>query len=264
MYNGGTGFLILLLGDPHGLEGGEGTEDGASDPDEELALGRGDDLDLHGAGGEGSHFLAESLGDAGVHGGSSGHDDVAIEVLSDVHVALHDGLVTDLMESGHLLADEHGLEEGLGASESLAADGDGLAVGQLVGLVVLGGVVVGLNLALVVQSHVAELLLDVSDGLRLSGRAEVEADFVEQLPQVFGEVAAGQVVSLNGVGESVALIDGHSVGDTISSVQHQTGGSSGGVEGQHGLDSQIIGGNFEGFEHDFGHFFSVGLGISGG
>lgn len=140
--DGGASLLILGLGDPHGLEGGQRGQDGSSDPDEELPLGRGNDLDLHGGGSKGSHFLAESLGNAGVHGGSSGHHDVAVEILADIHVALQDGLVTDLVEAGHLLTDEHGLEKSLGAAETLRADGDGLAVGQLVDLVVLSGVVV--------------------------------------------------------------------------------------------------------------------------
>lgn len=132
MDDGGAGLLILCLGDPHGLEGGEGTEDGASNPDEELPLGGGEDLDLHGGGGEGSDFLAETFGDAGEHGGSTAHHDVAIEVLADVDVALEDGLVGDLVESGHLLANHHGLEEGFGASEPLRVDSDHLTVGQLV------------------------------------------------------------------------------------------------------------------------------------
>jgi hypothetical protein len=43
----GARFVVLLLADPHLLEGGQGRQDRASDPDRVLALGRGDDLDLH-------------------------------------------------------------------------------------------------------------------------------------------------------------------------------------------------------------------------
>ena len=35
----GAGFVVLLLGDPHLLEGGESGQDGASDPDGILAGG---------------------------------------------------------------------------------------------------------------------------------------------------------------------------------------------------------------------------------
>ena len=33
MDNGGPGLIVLLLGDPHLLEGGEGGQDGATNPD---------------------------------------------------------------------------------------------------------------------------------------------------------------------------------------------------------------------------------------
>jgi hypothetical protein len=119
--DGGAGLLVLGLGDPHGLEGGEGGEDGASDPDEEIPLGGGNDLDLHGGGREGSHFLAESLANAGEHCVSAGHNDVPVEVLPNISMALKDGLVYHFMEAGHFLADEHGLEEGFGTAEALRA-----------------------------------------------------------------------------------------------------------------------------------------------
>ena len=41
-------LVVLLLGDPHLLESGEGSQDGASDPDGVLPLGGSDDLDLDG------------------------------------------------------------------------------------------------------------------------------------------------------------------------------------------------------------------------
>ena len=46
--NGWTSLVVLGLGDPHSLEGGEGSQDGTTDPDRVLALWWGDDLDLHG------------------------------------------------------------------------------------------------------------------------------------------------------------------------------------------------------------------------
>merc|ERR1711962_453411 len=48
--DGGAALVVLLLGDPHLLEGGEGSQDGASDPDGVLPLGGSDDLDLDGEG----------------------------------------------------------------------------------------------------------------------------------------------------------------------------------------------------------------------
>lgn len=43
--DGGTGLVVLLLANPHLLEGGERSQDGASDPDGVFTLWRGDDLE---------------------------------------------------------------------------------------------------------------------------------------------------------------------------------------------------------------------------
>ena len=43
--NAGAGLVVLLLGDPHLLEGGQGSQDRATDPDGVLPLGRGNDLE---------------------------------------------------------------------------------------------------------------------------------------------------------------------------------------------------------------------------
>merc|ERR1719346_435362 len=86
-------LVVFLLGDPHLLEGGEGSQDGASDPDGVLPLGGSDDLDLDGGGGQGGDLLLHTVSNTGVHGGASREDSVGVQVLPDVDVALHDGVV---------------------------------------------------------------------------------------------------------------------------------------------------------------------------
>merc|ERR1719209_2555635 len=88
----GTSLVELLLGDPHLLEGGEGSQDGASDPDGIFPLGRSDDLDLHGGRSHLGDLLLHAISDTGVHGGTSGQDGVGVEILADVDIALHDGV----------------------------------------------------------------------------------------------------------------------------------------------------------------------------
>merc|ERR1712032_1814016 len=78
-----------------------------------------------------------------------------------------------------LLGDPHLLEEGLGAPEPLVADGDDLAVGELIGLLEGGGGSGGGHLLLEVKGDVAELLLDVTDNLALSGGGEGVASLGE-------------------------------------------------------------------------------------
>ena len=100
--------------------------------------------------------------------------------------------------------------------------------------------------------------------LQLGGGVEgVLATLSQQLLEVSGEVSAGQVQPEDGVGQSVAFIDGDSVGDTVTGVHHDTGGTARGVQGEHGLDGDVHGGGVEGLEHDLGHLLPVGLGVEG-
>ena len=66
-----------------------------------------------------------------------------------------------------VLTNEGRLEQGLRAAEPLVTDGDDLTVGQLVALLQRGGGGGGGHLVLEVQSHVAQLLLDVTHDLTL-------------------------------------------------------------------------------------------------
>merc|ERR1712140_16218 len=261
--NGWAALVVLLLGDPHLLEGGEGSQDGASDPDGVLPLGGSDDLDLDGGGSQGSDLLLHTVSNTGVHGGASGHDSVSIQVLPDVNVALHDGVVGGLVDAAGLHSQEAGLEESLGAPEPLVADGDHLAVGKLVGLLQGGRGSSSGHLLLEVEGDVAQLLLDVTDNLPLGGGGEGVAPLGEDLHQVVGQLTASQVQTDDGVGESVTLVDGDTVGDTVTGVHDDTGGTSGGVQGEDSLDGDVHGGHVEGLEHDLGHLLPVGLGVKG-
>ena len=81
MHDSGSAFVVLLLGDPHLLEGGEGSQDGATDPDRVFPFGRSDDLDLHGGRSHSGNFLLHTIGDTGVHGRSTGEDGVGVQIL---------------------------------------------------------------------------------------------------------------------------------------------------------------------------------------
>ena len=230
MNDGWSALVVFLLGDPHLLEGGEGGQDGASDPYRVLPLGRSDDLDLHCGWSEGGDLLLHTVGDAGVHCAATRENSVGVEILTDVNVALHDGVVGGLVDTSRLHTQEAGLEEGLWASETLVADGDDLSVGKLVALLKGGARGSGLHLLFEVEGNVAELLLDVTNDLTLGSGGERVATLSEDLHEVVGQITAGQVETEDSVGESVSLVDGHSVGDTITRVKHDTGGTSGSVQ----------------------------------
>ena len=77
----------------HDTENQIRTQDGTTDPDGVLPLGRGDDLDLHGGRAQGSQLLLHSVRDTGVHGGTAGENDVSVEITTDIKIALEDGVV---------------------------------------------------------------------------------------------------------------------------------------------------------------------------
>jgi len=65
------------------------------------------------------------------------------------------------------------------------------------------------------------------------------------------------------VGKGITFVDWDSVGDTISGIENDTGGSARGVEREDRLDGDVHGGGVKGFEHDLGHLLTVGLGVEG-
>merc|ERR1711992_312647 len=99
MDNGWTTFIVFLFGDPHLLEGGEGRQDGSSNPDGVFPLRGSNDLNLDGGWSKGSDFLLHTISNTRVHGGATRHDSVSIEILPDVNIALHDGVVGSLMDT---------------------------------------------------------------------------------------------------------------------------------------------------------------------
>merc|ERR1712176_1628038 len=259
----GTRFVVLLLGDPHLLEGGEGCQDGSSDPDGVFPLGRSNDLDLHGGGSEGGDLLLHPVSNTGVHGGTSGEDGVGVQILPDVDIALHDGVVGVLVDSGDLKTDEGGLEESLRSPEPFVSDSDDLSVGELVGLLEGAGASSGLHLLLEVEGDVAQLLLDVPDDFPLGGGGEGVTSLGQGLGEVVSQISASQIQTDNSVGEGITFIDGDGMGNTISRIQDDTSGSSRSVQGEDSLDGDVHSRAVEGLEHDLGHLFSVSLGVEG-
>merc|ERR1711931_215131 len=191
--NGWAALIVFLLGDPHLLEGGKGRQDGSSDPDGVFPFWGSNNLDLNGGWSKGGDFLLHTISNTRVHGGASGHDGVGVQVLPDVNIALHDGVVGGLMDTAGFHSKEGRLEEGLGGTEPFVTNGDDLTVGKLIGLLEGGGGSSGGHLLLEVKGNIAELLLDVTDNLALSSGGERVATLGEDLHQVVGELTASQV-----------------------------------------------------------------------
>jgi len=262
--DGWTSFIVVGLGDPHGLESGEGSKDGTSDPDGVFSLWWSNDLDLHGGWGKTGDFLLHSVGNTWVHGGTSGKDVVSVKILTDVNVALHDGVVGGLVDTSSFHTEEGWLEEGFWATESFVSDGDDLSIWQFVALFEGGGGGGGGHLGFEVQGDVAKLFLDISDDFTFSGGDEGVSSFSKDLHEVVSKISTGQVHTGNGVGKGVTFIDWDVVGDTITRVDNNTGGSARGVQAENSLDADVHGWVVEGLEHDLGHLFTVSLGVQWG
>merc|ERR1719342_112494 len=168
-----------------------------------------------------------------------------------------------LVDSASLHSEEGWLEESLGAAETLVSDGDHLTVGKLIGLLKGGGGSSCGHLLLKVKGNIAELLLDVTDNLTLGSGGEAVSSLGKDLHEIVGELTSSKVKTDDGVWESITLIDGDTVGDTVTGVHDNTSGTSGGVEGEDSLDGNIHGGHVEGLEHDLGHLLTVSLWVEG-
>merc|ERR1711979_111444 len=261
--NGWSTLIILLLGDPHLLEGGERGQDGSSDPDRVRPLWWGNDLDLDGGRSKGGDLLLHTVSNTRVHGGASRHDGVGIQVLTDINITLHDGVVGGLVDATSFHAKEGRLEKSLRAAETLIANGDDLAIRQLVRFFKGGGGSSSGHLLLKVKSNIAELLLDVTDNLTLGSGGEGVATFSEDLHQIVGELTTSKIKTNNGMREGITFIDWDTMRYTISRVHDNTSGTARGIKGEDSLDGNIHSGHVEGLEHDLGHLLTVSLGVEG-
>ena len=115
--DGGAGLVVLLLGDPHGLEGWEGRQDGATNPGGVLPPWWSDDVDLYSVGGEGSELFLQSVSKARKHGGTTGQDDVGVEFISEFKITHHDGVIEGLVDAISGKAEQFRLPESLRAPE---------------------------------------------------------------------------------------------------------------------------------------------------
>merc|ERR1712025_705439 len=175
----------------------------------------------------------------GVHGRTSGKDGVGVQILSDINVALHDGVEAALVDADDLHAQEDWAEHDIGGTETLVANSHNLSIGQLVGFLDGGGGGGGGHLLLEVESDVAELLLDVADNLALGGGHHRVSSLGHDLHEVVGQVASGQIETQDGVRKGETLVDGDCVGDAVSDVEDQTGGTTRGVEGKNRLNTDV-------------------------
>ncbi len=120
------------------------------------------------------------------------------------------------MDTLELMAGQVRLEEDLAALEALVANEDLAAVGELIILLARVRFFRLLECLIVVVNDVAHLFLDISYNLELCRRGKGVAASAKKLSKVLGKVTTSQVDALDSVGDGVALVDGDSVGNTVT------------------------------------------------
>ena len=127
-------FVAFLFRNPHLFECGQRGRDWSSDPFRVFTFRRGDDFDLHYGWSQSSNFFLRSVSDSQDHGAATRQHCVGVQVLTDVHVALHDKIVCGLMDACKFHSKERRLKHGLRASEALVANADDLTIRKFIAL----------------------------------------------------------------------------------------------------------------------------------
>mmetsp|Transcript_28081 Transcript_28081/g.90531 ORF Transcript_28081/g.90531 Transcript_28081/m.90531 type:complete len:362 (+) Transcript_28081:318-1403(+) len=191
----------------------------------------------------------EAGGEAGVHGGAAGEDDVLVVFGAGVDVG---GLYHVEDHVSHALGfdvDEGGLEEGFRGFEALAAELDDAAVGEGVGFLENRRFLGELPFLRDVVGDVAELFLDLADGFEVGGAIKGVASEEEEFDEVPRDVAAGDVEPADQVLRDEAVVDRDDVRHAVARVDDAAREEALGVEGQHGLDRHVAVGEAIGLEH---------------
>jgi len=191
---------------------------------------------------------------------TSTQDNILEKVFSYINITFLDGIIAvfmDTLEWVILTSSFLWCEKDFGGSESLIADQDFSSIWKFVvlftGMWLFSFVLSGF----IVVHNIAHFFLDIFYDFDFSIGCEAIAPLVENLLQVSGDISTCQVDSLDCMWDSITFIDWYCVGNTISGVQDNTGGSTIWIERQYCLDTHIEAWDIENLKHYLGHLFSI-------
>ena len=95
MNNRRTALIVLLLRHPQILESRQRRQNRSTDPHRVLALRRRDNLDLHARGRQARQLLLHAVRNTRVHRSTAREHDVAVQITTDIEVALVDRVVPE-------------------------------------------------------------------------------------------------------------------------------------------------------------------------
>ena len=132
MDDGGTCLIVFFLGNPHLLEGGEGCEDGTTDPNAVLPFRWSNHLDPHSGRCKSAKLLGHALTNTWQHGRTTWEHNVGEEVPTNINITLHDWLKCGVMDSHGLLPKQAWLEKNFWATKAFSVQGDDVPVRELI------------------------------------------------------------------------------------------------------------------------------------
>ena len=128
----------------------------------------------------------------------------------------------ELSNTGLVNVDQVRLEQTLGSLEALATDADDTAIGKGVRFDENSGILGEPLVKLKVVGDIAELLLDLADGLEIGGSVQRIAAAQEEGDQVAGDIATGDVQTADVVVQHGRLVHGDNVRHTITGIHNHT------------------------------------------
>jgi len=233
--------------------------DAALELGEELLLALEDTLEV-----ELLDLLLETRGQTREHGGTTREHDVLIELRAKIDISLLDAVKELISHTHSINIDEVRLEEDLRGEVTLLTHADDTAIRDGVGVDEGGGLSGELLLDPEIITDIAELLLDLTNSLKIGSAVEGITTEKKKLDEVTSNIGTGDIKTTHKVGHGVTLANRDNVSHTITRIEHDTIKKTLGVKHENGLNGDIDTMETVLLEHDFHHLLTVLAGVHGG
>jgi len=179
------------------------------------------------------------------------------ELGTKIDISTHDAVKELEAHTLSIHVEEVRLEEHLRSKITLLADADSAAVRDGDGIDKSSGLSGKLLLNLEIIADIAELLLDLTDSLKVRSAVEGITTEKKKLDEVTGDVRTGNIKTTDKVHHGVTLADRDDVSNTITRVEHNTIKKTLGIKHKNSLDGNI--GTIETvlLEHHLDHLLTV-------
>mmetsp|Transcript_106592 Transcript_106592/g.270697 ORF Transcript_106592/g.270697 Transcript_106592/m.270697 type:complete len:208 (+) Transcript_106592:38-661(+) len=193
VHDAGAELVVLTLPNHHPVEIGQLSHDRSTHPDNVLSVLVRLYINFHLLWSQPLDLELQPISYPRKHSGASTHDDVLVQITSDVDLARENAVECCRVNARELSPTEHGVEQHLRNSKPLRVQRHHLAVGHGVVLLVLRGLVLRVleGLLEAILTDIAASLLHVPNNLLLRGRLHDEAAFCQDLDHVFRKITAG-------------------------------------------------------------------------